>query len=187
MIVNGLSVMRMISRCDCPAGLVFVATAIALSACIAPAPRVNLNDSQAVAGAISVQRDDFKKVTKYEGPNAADNVFDKLFIRAWKIDGTEDVGYQIYVMDYYNGDWRFYNSAYDSNGNSLKTTLISRDVGSCNRYGCSHYEHVGLNVSREYLAKNQDSSIRFKISGKAGEEVFFIPGAYIKAFLSVAK
>ena len=90
-------------------------------------------------------------------------------------------------MDYYGGDWRFYNSAYDSNGNSLDTTKISQDVGSCSTSGCSHFEHLGLNVTREYLEKNQDSGIRFKVSGKAGEEVFSIPSAYIKAFLSVAK
>lgn len=163
---------------------VAVVSAIALAACV---PRLNFNDPQAVAGAISVQHDDFKKVTNYQGPNASSNFFGTLFIRAWKTDATESIRYQIYVMDYYDGDWRFYNSAYDSNGNNLDTTLISRDVGSCSRYGCSHYEHLGLNVTREYLENNQESGIRFKVSGKAGEEVFFIPPAYIKAFLSVAK
>jgi len=166
---------------------VAVVSTIVLSACVAPVPRLNLNDPQAIAGAISVQRDDFKKVTNYKGPNAADNFGDSVFIRAWKTDATGSINYQIYVMDYYGGDWRFYNSAYDSNGNSLDTTKISQDVGSCSTSGCSHFEHLGLNVTREYLEKNQDSGIRFKVSGKAGEEVFSIPSAYIKAFLSVAK
>lgn len=167
--------------------LFLVASACALSACVAPAPRLNVSDPQAVSSAISVQRDDFKKITNYKGPNASPDILDQVFLRARKADATGSITYQIYVMDYYNGDWRFYNSAYDSNGNSLDTTLISRDVGSCSRYGCSHEEHLGLNVSRAYLEKNQDSGIRFKVSGKAGEEVFFIPGGYIKAFLSVAK
>lgn len=163
------------------------ATALTLSACVTTAPRLNVSDPQAVSGAISIQRDDFKKTTNYKGPNASPDILDQVFIRAWKTDATGSITYQIYVMDYYNGDWRFYHSAYDSNGNSLNTTQISRDVGSCSRYGCSHEEHLGLNVTREYLEKNQDSGIRFKVSGKAGEEVFFIPGGYIKAFLSVAK
>lgn len=167
---------------------VALVSAIVLSACAAPGPRINLNDSQAVAGAISVQRDDFKKVTNYKGPDAAVGMFDSLFIRAWKTDATGNVDYQIYVIDYYDGEWRFYNSAYDSNGNRLDTTQISQDVGSCSAYrGCSHFEHLGLNVTREYLEKNQENGIRFKVSGKAGEEVFFIPSAYIKAVLSVAK
>mgnify|MGYP003594130486 FL=1 len=167
--------------------LSLAATAFALSACVAPAPRLNVSDPQVVSSAISVQRDDFKKTTNYIGPNASPNTLDQVFLRAWKADATGSISYQIYVMDYYDGDWRFYNSAYDSNGNSLDTTLISRDVGSCSRYGCWHEEHLGLNVSRAYLEKNQDSGIRFKVSGKAGEKVFFIPAGYIKAFLSAAK
>ena len=163
------------------------ATAFTLSACVATAPMLNVSDPQAVSGAISITRDDFKKVTNYKGPNASQNFFDEVFIRAWKTDATGIITYQIYVVDYYNGDWRFYNSAHDSNGNSLNTTQISRHVGSCNRYGCSHEEHLGLNVTREYLEKNQYSGIRFKVSGKAGEEIFFMPGGYINAFLSVAK
>jgi hypothetical protein len=168
-----------------------IVSTIVLSACVAPAvapaPRLNLNDSQAVAGAISVHHDDFKKVTNYEGPNASAEMGDSLFIRAWKADAIGSVNYQIYVRDYYDDDWRFYDSAYDSNGNSLDTTQISQDVGYCRAYSCTHYEHLGLNVTREYLERNQENGIRFKVSGKAGEEVFFIPSAYIKAFLSVAK
>jgi hypothetical protein len=141
-------------------------TALALSACVAPVsrinvnhpqtvstpvPRINVNDPQAVSSAVSVQRDDFRKITNYKGPNASSNTLDQVFIRAWKTDATGSIAYQIYVMDYYDGDWRFYDSAHDSNGNSLNTTLISRDVDSCGRFGCSHREHLGLNVTREYL------------------------------------
>lgn len=152
----------------------------------APKPKLDLNDQQAVTAVITIQRDDFKKITNYKGPNAADNYGDQVFLRAWKSDAGS-ITYQIYVMDYYSGEWRFYHSAHDSNGASLDTTLISRDVDSCNRYGCSHNEHLGLNVTRGYLEKNQQSGIRFKVSGKAGEEIFSIPSGYIKAFLSVAK
>ena len=68
-----------------------VVSTIVLSACVAPVPRLNLNDPQAIAGAISVQRDDFKKVTNYKGPNAADNFGDSVFIRAWKTDATGSI------------------------------------------------------------------------------------------------
>ena len=91
------------------------------------------------------------------------------------------------LMDHYDGDRRFYDSAYDSNGNRLDTTIISRDVGACSAYGCSHEEHIGFNVSREYLEKAQGDGIQFKVSGKAGEMIYSLPSAYIKAFLSVVK
>jgi hypothetical protein len=160
--------------------------ALALAACIPMTPRLNPSDSQAVASAINIQHDNFKKTTNYTGPNAASDLLDAVFIRAWKTDGAK-MSYQIYVKDYYNGEWRFYNSAYDSDGNSLNTTVISRDVSSCSRYGCSHEEHIGLNVTREYLEKKRDTGINFKVSGKAGEEIFYIPSGYIRAFLDATK
>ena len=164
-----------------------VVSVLILSACASYlAPHTNPNDPQAVVRAISVKRDDFKKITNYTGPNAA-SFSDALFIRAVKTDAGS-MTYQIYVMHTYSGEWRFYNSTYDSKGTPLDTTLISRDVITCaGSYGCTHQEHLGLNVSREYLEQNQQLGIRFKVSGRAGEEVFFIPPAYIRAFLAVAK
>ncbi len=135
---------------------------------------------------IKVSYDEFKKLTKYEGSNVATGA-DVVFLRAWKPDKSPMV-IQIYVMDYYHDEWRFYHSAWDSDGIKLDTTQISRDVGTCSRYsGCSHYEHLGLNVTREYLEKHRRTGVRFQLSGKAGEEVFSIPAAHIDAFLEVAK
>jgi hypothetical protein len=150
-------------------------------------PQLNINDRQAVANAVSIQRDDFKKLVNYKGPNVAREWGDFVFIRAWKNEKTANISYQIYVEDYYSGDWRFYNTAYDSNGERLSTTLISRKVSGCSRYGCSYTEHVGLDITREYLEKNKESGIKFKLSGKAGEEIFSIPGSYVQAILDVVK
>ena len=166
-------------------GITLFISAFLLSACASMlAPDVNPSDPQAVARAISIKRDEFKKVTNYTGPDAA-NFPDSVFIRAWKPDNGR-ISYQIYVRDQYEGDWRYYDSAHDANGNRLVTTLIDREVLTCHR-GCTLWEHLGINVSREYLEKQQHQGIRFKISGKAGEEIFFIPPAYIKAFLAVVK
>ncbi|MEX5452132.1 hypothetical protein [Stutzerimonas stutzeri] len=143
-------------------------------------PKVDLRPT------IKVNYDEFKKLTEYEGSNVATGG-DVVFLRAWKPDKSPMV-MQIYVMDYYSDEWRFYHSAWDSDGVKLDTTQISRDVGSCSRYsGCSHYEHLGLNVTRDYLEKHRQTGVRFKLSGKAGEEVFSIPAAHIDAFLEVAK
>lgn len=162
-----------------------LSAAALLLSCVATAPKLNVYDAQAVGNAVSVKRDDFQKTVDYNGPNIAPGFGGILRIRAWKFEKTSEVKYQIYIADYYDGEWRFYNSAYDSNGESLDTTLISRKVDSCSRYGCSHTEHVGLNITKEYLEKNKDSGINFKLSGKAGEAIFFIPGTYVQAILSV--
>ncbi len=154
---------------------------------IAPRPKINWNDVQSITSAISIQRDDLKKTTNFKGPNSSKGILDTVLLRAWKSDEGGGFSYQIYVIDYYHGDWRFYDTASDSKGNILNITLNSRDVSSCDYSTCAHHEHLGMNVSREYLEKNQENDIIFKISGKGGEETFIIPSAYIKAFLSVAK
>lgn len=165
-----------------------ISLVLALTACAAIEPSINTSDSQAVTKAISVKRDDFKKIINFEGPNASgiSDIF--LLIRAWKADATGKTTYQIYVMDrYHSKGWRFYSAADDSNGNSLDTTVISRKVAGCWSDGCTYLEHIALNIEQEYLEKNQETGIRFKLSGKTGDKVFSIPSGYIKAFLSVAK
>ena len=156
-----------------------------LSACVAITQKLNVYDTQAVANAVSVKRDGFQKTVDYNGPNIAPGVGGILKIRAWKFEKTSEVEFQIYVADYYDGKWRFYDSAYDSNGERLDVVLISRNVDSCRRYGCSYTEHVGLNITKEYLERNKNSGINFKLTGKAGEAVFLIPGTYVQAILSV--
>jgi len=132
---------------------------------------------------ISTQYDTFKKITYYTGPSVTE---DMLVIRAWKADGELEAAYQIYVIDLYLSDkWRFYNSAYDDQGNSLDFMQISRETNNCGRYACSYIEQFGLNVTRQYLESRKSNDISFKVSGKSGEKVFWIPSAYIKAILSV--
>ena len=158
-----------------------------------PAPIVKVEPPQVdLRSTIKVSYDEFEKLTEYEGANVSTGS-DVVLLRAWKPDKSPMI-IQIYVMDYYHyeywdhDEWRFYHSAWDSDGVKLDTTQIAQKIGSCNRYsGCSHYEYLGLNVTRDYLEKHRRTGIRFKLSGKAGEEVFSIPAAHIEAFLEVAK
>lgn len=152
------------------------------------AQTIDPNDFEAVKNAIKIKRDDFAKKISYEGPSSTKDDRDSVFIRSWKYDKDNITKYQIYIADYYLGEWRFYNSAFDSNGNKLDVVVIARDVGSCSRYsGCSHIEHIGINISKEYLEKNKDSGIHFKLNGKAGDEIFLLPSAYVQATLEVMK
>ncbi len=154
---------------------------------VVPRPKVNWNDVQSIASAISVQRDDLKKITNFKGPSCSSSILDTVLLRAWKSDEDGRTSYQIYVIDYYHGAWRFYDTASDSKGNNLDIKLNSRDVSSCDYFTCAHQEHLGINVSREYLEENQENGIVFSLKGKGREETFIIPSTYIKAFLSVVK
>lgn len=137
---------------------------------------------------VKVTKDNFKKLTKYEGAELNYGELRSMFLRQSKIDGVMNHSYQFYFVDNYDGGWRFYDSAYDSNGNRLDAISIDRSVGSCSKYfGCSHWEHVGVSVSREYLQKNSDTDFQIKISGRGGEVIFNVPADYVRYFLDATK
>lgn len=165
-----------------------VASALVLCACVTTGNTINLNDAQSVRTAIEIKRDGFQKMTTFVGPNATRSYGDLLTIRAWKIDGSTDVNFQIYVRDLYDeSNWRNYFTAYDSDGKAISLTPVSSNVLGCTRSYCTYMEHVGLNVTREYLEKKRETGLRFKLTGQAGEQVFSLPGGYISAILDAAK
>lgn len=175
------------------------ASVLMLMACSAPPPKpapvpqvvvqpkLNMNDSQDVAGASSVQRDEYKKITIYRGPNIANKQPDQLYIVATKTD-FGGISYQIFAIINYSGAWRFYNNAHDTKGNSLDITLMTRHLDKCTRNDCAHSEDIVINVTKKYLEEYMQSGLRIRVSAKAGEdEVFIIPPGYIKAFLSLSE
>jgi hypothetical protein len=140
-------------------------------------------DFHQATAATRVTYDEFKKITQFRGANASQN--NELYLRAWKDDRTKQITYQIYLTSFYGNAWRFYSEAYDSDGNQLDFLSIDRKVDSCGgAYGCYFEETVGLNVSREYLQQHQETGVRYKISGKAGEATGFLPAVYVKGFLA---
>lgn len=166
-----------------------IAMAMLLTACGTvrpPTPQINWGDERESTSKTRTSRDEFKKQTIFVGPDINSGAASHVFIRAWKPDSTP-MFYQIYAHSTYTTNWRFYNSAYDSDGNVLETTVISRKVDSCGSMGCIYEEDVGMIVKLEYLERRRNTGLSFKIFGNAGEELFFIPAGYIRGFLSVAK
>lgn len=162
---------------------------------VSNAGNFNPRQPQRTALAVTSQHDDAQKLTQYDGPNlipaaSSESIRiapDQLFLRAWKFDESGKVGFQIYVISRYTDDLRAYDEAWDINGNPLALTRISEATGSCGRYGCTHVEHVGVDVNRDYLVKNQTAGIRFKLKGKGGEAIYFLPGEYVEGFLAAVK
>lgn len=155
----------------------------ALTACGTTRQKLDWTNANVISSQILVTKDNFKKQILYVGPKYTEfSTGGYVLLRAWK-DASNNSAYQIYVKDWYPGEWRFYDSAYDSKGNELDTISIDRKVDSCNKLGCSFEEHVGINVTRNYLMQNRLTGISFKLSGRAGEKVLYIPPAYIEAFV----
>ena len=168
---------------------IILAFAISLTSCVNTSSlkntRIDFNNPDKVKNQIVFTHDTYKKQTTFQTPNLGTE-FDQLFIRGSLNDDSPSINFQIYIADYYYGDWRFYHSAYDSLGKKLKTTQISRDIISCTSrlYGCSHKEHVGILTSYSYLKNATTSGINLKVYGKAGDATFYIPGGYIVGLLS---
>jgi len=152
-------------------------------------PRIDINNVHDVKRSVTIKRDDFKKTTTYISPEIGHDGT-STFLRSWKNDKEADARYQIYVTTVYDDEWRFYDTAYDSNGNRLDVVVIDRDVlkGGCSQYGCAHTEDVAFNVKKEYLEKNIQSGITFKLNGRTvkAEIIQSIPGSFIEGFLSAA-
>ena len=86
--------------------------------------------------------------------------------------------YQFYISDSYK-DWRFYNRAYDANGNRLDFVEIDHQVTR----GAWTQEDFAINLSRSYLEKAKSNGLNIKAVGKRGEKIFVLPGFYVDGFL----
>ncbi len=180
--------------------LAYFCVASVLSGCATPAntysptprtyapsrPQLNIYNASEVAAAVDIERDDFKKMTKFTGPEIQDgSATRKFLIRAWKYESPPVLRYQIYMTNIYLGKtWNFYSLAYDRDGKIFELTSIKREP-SC-RTGlsdCLFTEIVGVSVDRAYLEKYMSSGMEFKISGRGGDAVFSMPGPYVEGIL----
>lgn len=146
---------------------------------------------------VITEKDEFTKLITITGPNAINNEYRRitenyklgqldLFIRAWREPNKSVISYQIYIHSE-AVNWRHFQSAYDSDGNKLDMIIIANKVFDCYPIpapGVCAHEHVGVNVSEEYLRNKINTGIRFKLIGEAGDEVYVLSGPYIHGFLS---
>ncbi len=155
---------------------------LSISGCAFP-PALNWNNPQEIASKISVEKDDFRKVITYQGPEYGE-YYDIILIRAWKDLETMLVKYQIYVRATTFDDWMNFNSCYASDGQKLDMKNISSNVTYCTQNGCWCAEDMGLDVDKSYLEKHINNGLKIKIYGQKGQREFYLPGIYISAFLN---
>lgn len=158
----------------------------ALSACSSTPPAgPNLNDAAVVKSLVNVWRDQYVKGGGFIGPELSPVKYKNLYLRALRLEGKPLV-YQIFVRDQYRDNWRFYDAAYDSDGNRLNFASIDRKTDDC-RYGCDFYETMSITVPLGYLEQRRDRGLIIKIMGKAGERVVEVPAGYVAGFVDAVK
>ncbi len=172
----------------------------------------DLSNDEVVAKLVSIDNDNFKKMVTYTGPILSmDGAKDR---KDWK--GKSEIGlvalllnkheltnqniYNIIVDMSYLGAWRNYETAYDSEGNIFSVQLDRRLVDSSSKLYPLRTETVLLSVTRQYLEAHQDTGVRFQVRNRGERPVKdiygnyvnlyfegFLPGGYIKGFLSAVR
>jgi hypothetical protein len=112
------------------------------------------------------------------------------YFRAFIDKKTGKTTFQVYKYVRYYGDWAFFqtvNHETPSGPISQELNVISRDVGTCNKYlGCEHTETFGFNVDEtllrqiaaKYVAGQSVTSVwRFRLKAKSGvqRDEAFVP------------
>lgn len=165
---------------------------IFLEACSSPF-RVNPEDVLVVSENVEVERDPFRGVLTYQGPvvtNRAEDGTDHpevedIYLRS-QIDRSRPMRYFLVVSDYYDGDWRGFNQAFDIEGRKFHALSVRHKV-NC-KLICGYEETLDIEVDRDYLESHLEKGLNMRLYGPSGQAsaAFTLPGAYIHGFLKGA-
>ena len=152
---------------------------------------VDPENAHEVDDEVTVEWDPFKNLTLYKGPkfsntfegDAAGPEVEELSLSAQRNPGRPD-RFFVTLSDYYDGDWRGFDQAFDLEGHKFHALSVRHDV-HCHVV-CGYEETIEIEVTREYLDAHRQSGITMRLYGpsKAASAPFAMPGAYIQGFLS---
>lgn len=109
-------------------------------------------------------------------------------VRSFKAKSGIITSHQIYVDIGYTDGWQFYDKASLLGGKTLETDVISRDVTSCNSYGCDFNEIIGINLSDEEFRSYASTGMKIKLYAKSGHtRMIDVTPNYIQGQLSAIK
>jgi hypothetical protein len=139
---------------------------------------------QAASANTTITVDPYTKTTKAQGDwLGIGKAHGNVSVRSFTIDGKTT--YQIYLLHWrtYSQSWAFLDRAYDIAGTKLDTMVIGREVPR-QHSNPTIEEHIGINVSREYLESTPIEGRAIKVIGTHGEVPFTLPKWYIEGFLA---
>ena len=171
--------------------LFFVPIFLSLVAC--SVLRVDPNNALAVNEEVEVSRDEFKRVMSYRGPvvtNQADDGSDNpevedVYLRS-QVEQGKPMRFFLVVSDYYEGDWRGFDQAYDLAGAKFHALSVRHKV-NC-KLICGYEEVIEIALDRSYIESHQSTGMTFRLYGPAGQSSapFSLPGPYIEGFMKGA-
>lgn len=98
---------------------------------------------------------------------------------------SETVVHQVY-FSVLSGQWLFLDRAH-SQGRRYPTTKISREVTTCNRFGCRHVEDITVNLKIDEIQLFASTGFTVQLSGSRGNRVIRIPPTFFGGYLDGLK
>ena len=140
---------------------------------------------------VTAYKDDFAGRAEYTAPKI-DFGGGSFALVALVVNNGNPSKVQIVGNIFYNGDWRYYNSAILRGGDVVKSSFADRNVVSCSgsRYsrGCSLSEGFTLMLTDDQIENFAvDGKVAVQMRAQRGEAVIVeIPVAYIRAVKEAA-
>jgi len=156
--------------------------------------RVDPTNPVAVQEQVEIERDTFKNILYYRGPevsNTADEDSNAPEVEGLALHARtgEDrrTRYFLSVTDYYEGDWRGFDQAYDSTGGKFHALAVKHKV-NCHLF-CGYAEMLDIELSRQYLDAHAKTGLSMRLYGPSGASSapFNLPAGYLQGFLKGLK
>lgn len=149
------------------------------------------DDAIEVGNQVKIVHDDFKNITFYQGPLVS-NTFERkdespeveeIRLHARK-EHDQTARYYLSVTDYYNGDWRGFDQAFDSSGSKFHAIAVRHKV-DC-KVLCEYDEELDIEITPDYLREHAQTGITMRLYGPSdvASAPFTLSGAYIQGFLN---
>lgn len=152
--------------------------------------RVDPENPVEVSEETTVERDEFKGITYYQGPvvtNEAENDRDSPEVEdiALRAVTPRDLPTRFFltITDYYDGDWRGFDQAFDLSGKKFHALSVRHKV-NCLLF-CGYEEVLEIQLPRSYLDEHAHSGMTLRMYGPSGaaSAPFTLPAGYIQGFL----
>ncbi len=147
---------------------------------------VDRDDPQAVASAVSLKTDEYKKTTVFEAPKGNGFAPIAVFLRASKSNKTGVIAYEIYLTASAAlppGESQDFTSAYDLDGVRLDLETVLKTESTCSKKLCIVNEEYSILIDRNYLEKHKVNGLRFRLYSKDKKYDFNLTPGYIKGVL----
>jgi hypothetical protein len=91
--------------------------------------------------------------------------------------------YFLDVTDYYDGDWRGFDQAFDIAGGKFHA-LVARHHAHCTLL-CGYEEHLEIELTRDYLETHASDGLLMRLygPGSVASAPFLVPAGYLRGFL----